>query len=517
MSLIDSTLEKIKDNAVTKAKKTVVSSITKKFDSVYPDAVNALNTASGIVADEGANEAAKRFEMYQTHTNRPKNSQQFYVLFHPRNAGNDLIYLDMQGGKEGTPSGLMSDLKAWGKQKLDAGKNYIKSMWTSTDPETGEEKSNTPGWMKSIGDGVTSAVKGVKDTVQSVSDAVVGAYNKAKDAYKSAEQWVRNTRDYIFGTSGSPATNQLFQPVEYYPMSSGWLSEFCQSASPRARIIEFGLFFDDSTQALQKVCDEISMHCVDTDRPSWEMPVTRYNQYNRDRLVYEKVRWKPVRMTFYDTIDSALIKLLIFQLAFISDSYLKEFRHFKEYTQLENFLNNPGNWGMNLYSNVGIFDAISLVEIWGDQCTVYNLQQPKITSVELSRADASKSDVHKITITFEHEGMTNINPITMESGGYDIMLAWAMSDSDKAAKIAEKCRMRYESSVQAFANLAKDFYVSDGSIMDKIQNLGERAGFGSEMKLANELYDAAKTGNWGSVGKQLVNPSSITSKIGRLF
>ena len=297
------------------------------------------------------------------------------------------------------------------------------------------------------------------------------------------------------------------------------LSSFANRLDARAQIVEWGLFNngEDDYNALVQDCDEVSMHCVDTDRPSWEIPVKRYNQYNRDRLVYEKVKYEPITMTFYDTIDSALLRLLLYQLAYINDSYLKSFSHFTEYTQLENFMNNPGNWGMNLFSNTGIFKSISIVEIWGDQCTVYNMMMPKITSVKLSKADATRSDVHKITIKFEYEGLTNYNPLTLSKNDYDIMIGWAMSDSRKAASIAKAVRLKYESSLQGLYNLSKSFAMQDGTVVEKLSNIGQRMGFGEEIKLASEITSAAKTGNLGGFVKQMTNPSSITSKIGRLF
>lgn len=501
---IQETLDKVKNSSIEKARSTVVSKLNDMTDGLVSNLYNDINTASGIVPDDGANEAVKRFELFQTHTNRPKNSQQFYVLFHPRS---DLIYQNIIAGTPGSPSGMLQDLENWGKKQLNSAKTYLSSIMPEWMTGSGEGGSNTPSWMKQIGRGI-----------EKFGDTIDKAYNDLKETANDLKDFVSRKAKYILGTSGTPDQVILFQPTEYYNMESGWLSSFSQTAQARSAIVEFGLFSENDTiTALQKMCDEISMHCVDTDRPSWEMPVTRYNQYNRDRLVYEKVKYRPITMTFYDTIDSCLLRLLLFQLAFISDSYLKEFRHFTEYTQLENFVNNPGNWGMNLFSNTGIFNAISLIEIWGNQCTVYNLEMPKITSVQLSRADASKSDVHKITITFEYEGMTNINPITLEQGGYDIMLAWAMSDAQKASAICEKVRMRYVSSTQMVANIGKDFFIKGGDVLEKITNISQSAGFGSEIKLTNEILDAMKTGDLGSLGKQLVNPSSITSKISRIF
>lgn len=501
---IQETLDKVKNSSIEKARNEVVSKLNDMTDGLVSQVYNDINTASGIVPDDGANEAVKRFELFQTHTNRPKNSQQFYVLFHPRS---DLTYQNMTAGTPGSPSRLLQDLEKWGKEQLDSVGNYLNTILPEWMTGSGEGGATAPSWMRSIGAGI-----------EKFGDTIERAYDKAKKIANDVVDGVKEISDYIFGTSGTAAEIILAQPTEYYSMVSGWLSSFSSTVQARAAIVEFGLFSEnDSMTALQKMCDEISMHCVDTDRPSWEMPVTRYNQYNRDRLVYEKVKYRPITMTFYDTIDSCLLRLLLFQLAFISDSYLKEFRHFTEYTQLENFLNNPGNWGMNLFSNTGIFNAISLVEIWGNQCTVYNLEMPKITSVQLSRADSSKSDVHKITVTFEYEGLTNINPITLEQGGYDIMLAWAMSDAQKASAICEKVRMRYVSSTQMVANIGKDFFIKGGDVVEKITNLAQSAGFGSEIKLTNEIMDAVKTGDIGSLSKQLVNPSSITSKISRIF
>ena len=65
--------------------------------------------------------------------------------------------------------------------------------------------------------------------------------------------------------------------------------------------------------------------------------------------------------------------------------------------------------------------------------------------------------------------------------------------------------------------MGKDFFVSDGNIYDKLTNMANQAGFGSEIKLAKDIQQAIKGGNLGGLTKQLTNPSSITSKIGRLF
>lgn len=489
MSLIDSVKK------ATGADK-LVSSLTGITDKVLGKTSKITNTASGFVPDEGANEASKRFLMYQQHTNRPKASQQFYVLFQPR-PETDLI---CQNGTAGQPSGLMSDLKAWGKRQLHAAGDYLKSL-TKDDSGTGSS------WLGDIADSVGGAYKAVKETVK-------GAISSVKGVIDDVKGFISDAKDYIFGTSGKVV---LYKPSPFYAMGDGWLSQFANQVRERAAFVEFGLFSDeDSYDALVRMCDEASMQCVDTTRPSWEMPVKKYNQYNHDILIYEKVKYKTMSMTFYDTLDSCLLKLLLFQLAFISDNYLRTLSHFTEFRTLENFMNNPRNWGMNVFSNTGIFQAISIVELFGDQCTVYNCMNPKITSVDLSKADATRSDVHKITITFEYEGLTNLNPTTLDKNEYDVMLAWAMTDSQKAAKIASAVRMRYESSLQQSANMVKDFF-GPGSFKSKLEGLGQMAGFGSEIKFAKELTGAVKKGNVGSFAKQLVNPSSITSKITRIF
>ena len=315
----------------------------------------------------------------------------------------------------------------------------------------------------------------------------------------------------------------MLQPQAYLPISSGWLSQFANAPEvmyERAQLVDWALFGSmHSLTDFKKTCDEVSMYCVDTDRPSWNMPVEKYNQYNRRRLIYGKPEFEPVTMTFYDTLDSSLLKLLLFQLSFISDSYLKSFNHFaasRDYSVLENFLNNPGNWGSNLFSNTSIFEAVSLVEMFGNSVTVYNLQGAKITRVSLSKADASSSGVHKISVTFEYEGLTNINPDTLEAGTYDFMLAWAMTNDKTAAKLASMVRMRYQNSGQLWANIAKDFFLSGNSFTTNLRNLGAQQGFGDQIKFADELRNATTNGP-GSWTKQITNPSSVTSKSLRLF
>lgn len=170
------------------------------------------------------------------------------------------------------------------------------------------------------------------------------------------------------------------------------------------------------------------------DKPSYTMTTEEINQYNRTRLAQGKIQYHPVNMVLYDTVDSAVMMLIdCYRRFYYGDFANKSLRSWRYNTVStpRNFANNllrpdsvtnnfwalNDTWGRSTFdmadgNGMYFFKRIDIYEIDRGQYTVHNIHNPVIETVQMSTKDYETNDPDIITLTFRHEGISNICPIT---------------------------------------------------------------------------------------------------------
>lgn len=170
------------------------------------------------------------------------------------------------------------------------------------------------------------------------------------------------------------------------------------------------------------------------DLPNFTMETSTVNQYNRTRNVNGKITYDPLNMTMYDTVNSAALLLIDtyrkYYYGDFSDKSLNSWRYdmvskpqtFGAEEQLvANELNDTSldySWGRSIFNmgdqdNGYFFKRIDIYEIDGSVYTVHNIHNPLIESVGFDGKDhESEGEPAKISLTFKHEGTSNICPLT---------------------------------------------------------------------------------------------------------
>ena len=180
----------------------------------------------------------------------------------------------------------------------------------------------------------------------------------------------------------------------------------------------------------------------DCDLPSQTYDVHITNQYNRKRVYNGKVQHDPLTMVLYDTIDSGALKLYdSYKMWYYGDFMNKRTSNW-EYNQISNtygfeneedftdFLEQDEtikdlyekSWGRSILQQKDLdqsyfFKRIDIIEIQDGVFTYHNIHNPIITSAKFETKSHEHDGAPAIaTITFEHEGSSNINPL--KDGSY---------------------------------------------------------------------------------------------------
>ncbi|AUS02964.1 hypothetical protein NVP2275O_383 [Vibrio phage 2.275.O._10N.286.54.E11] len=188
---------------------------------------------------------------------------------------------------------------------------------------------------------------------------------------------------------------------------------------------------------------KLSFVVRDTDLPSQSFETYQVNQYNRKRSYAGKVTYEPITMSLFDLQDAAGYELYDAYRAFhYGDFYDKnpanwEFNQILGTSTFENtpeeeagFLESTFNdlvgssdstnksWGRSIanqgdLSESRFFKRIDILEFDNDYYTAHNIHNPIITSASMDKkSHDSDGDPQIISLTFDYEGTTNVDPLT---------------------------------------------------------------------------------------------------------
>ena len=276
------------------------------------------------------------------------------------------------------------------------------------------------------------------------------------------------------------------------------------------------------------------------DKPSFTMTTEEINQYNRTRLVQGRLQYHPVAMTLYDTVDSAVLMLLdCYRRYYYGDFANKSLRswHYNTVSSTRNFTSNllrpdsvtnnffalNDTWGRSTFDMADgngsyFFKRIDIYEIDRGHYTVHNIHNPVIETVQMSNKDYETNDPDVIQLTFKHEGISNICPITGARAITKPIKSLALELVGNDGKFAKSDFYKY------FGNIDKDSTSFTDIMKNGIDNPGILGGIagGFATSIVGGVTDAVTSnisksltsGVLSSVADQSVN---AIKSIGGLF
>lgn len=152
------------------------------------------------------------------------------------------------------------------------------------------------------------------------------------------------------------------------------------------------------------------------ERPKVTPVVQELNQYNKKRLIQTGAKYSPVKISFYDTIDSAA-QMMWYQYA---NFYFGDFRQSSTANWLyditapafqggENGFGFSPNLGSDAVSNLAstayFFDHIECYQFYSGEYIQFDLVNPKIISYNPDGFDAEHSDYNTIDMEIDYESI----------------------------------------------------------------------------------------------------------------
>ena len=170
--------------------------------------------------------------------------------------------------------------------------------------------------------------------------------------------------------------------------------------------------------------NNVSCLVRDTGLPSFSLETERLNQYNKKRIMTGIIEYKPVMMSFYDTVDSAAFLLMdAYRKYYYGDFFNKSPASFRNdvLSSSDQFENMGSNWGRSVMNNGNydsqyFFQQINIYEIDNETYTVHNMFNVFISDVTLeTKSMESEGEPSILSLTLEFEGIGNMNAAGYQS------------------------------------------------------------------------------------------------------
>lgn len=253
---------------------------------------------------------------------------------------------------------------------------------------------------------------------------------------------------------------------------------------------------------LRQLSFELSKFVKSIDKPTINFTVNEHNEYNRKRLVYDKMDFGDLKISFWDVKENPVERFLMAYLKIISNDFLcKSYQDFRRQIVTNEFDRKPLDWGFDLDSNFRLIEKISVVEYYMDKMMVYTYENPVITSITFGTNKMGSWNPNEINVTFKYEGFTNdlldITPYNIE-WEEDKTYMKSMVNANITAQMANFMNVRYKSGLSMGVDTAVSFIkgVLDAPKEERWQTIKEQSidtlrklGFSDEVNLVNRLTD----------------------------
>ena len=253
---------------------------------------------------------------------------------------------------------------------------------------------------------------------------------------------------------------------------------------------------------LRQLSFELSKFVKSIDKPTINFTVNEHNEYNRKRLVYDKMDFGDLKISFWDVKENPVERFLMAYLKIISNDFLcKSYQDFRRQIVTNEFDRKPLDWGFDLDSNFRLIEKISVVEYYMDKMMVYTYENPVITSITFGTNKMGSWNPNEINVTFKYEGFTNdlldITPYNIE-WEEDKTYMKSMVNANITAQMANFMNVRYKSGLSMGVDTAVSFIkgVLDAPKEERWKTIKEQSidtlrklGFSDEVNLVNRLTD----------------------------
>lgn len=253
---------------------------------------------------------------------------------------------------------------------------------------------------------------------------------------------------------------------------------------------------------LNQLSFELSKFVKSIDKPTINFTVNEHNEYNRKRLVYDKMDFGDLKISFWDVKENPVERFLMAYLKIISNDFLcKSYQDFRRQIVTREFDRKPLDWGFDLDSNFRLIEKISVIEYYMDKMMVYTYENPVITSISFGTNKMGSWNPSEINVTFKYEGFTNdLLDITPYNSEWDEDKSYlkSMVNANITAKMANFMNVRYKSGVSMGVDTAVSFIkgVLDAPKEERWQTIKEQSldtlrklGFSDEINLVKGLQD----------------------------
>lgn len=179
----------------------------------------------------------------------------------------------------------------------------------------------------------------------------------------------------------------------------------------------------DFTQS--QVCTAMASEFADityiaqsVDLPNWDIETQTINQYNKRRTVATHVVYKPVSVTFFDTIDNKFKKLILAYMDHTSRNF--GLANSPSFAAADAILANDllavddgfdGKYGQKVAKDTtdNFIRTLQINQEYGGLVTPVQLLNPKIVSVSRDNLDYTQTNgVVKWTVVFQPEGIRHL-------------------------------------------------------------------------------------------------------------
>jgi len=167
----------------------------------------------------------------------------------------------------------------------------------------------------------------------------------------------------------------------------------------------FGQFSDQN--------GDVAFMVKTVDKPKIDFDVTVMNQYNKRRLVQTKIKYQPINMRFYDSVDERLSKFILSYMQHYYGDHLAENVDQWSYDKISSEFNNGvDGWGYRGISQPGrsnsapFMSHIELYQFFGGNFSRWVFVNPLITSFDHDNVDAESGNVaQEASMSVEFEGL----------------------------------------------------------------------------------------------------------------
>lgn len=284
---------------------------------------------------------------------------------------------------------------------------------------------------------------------------------------------------------------------------------------------------------LRQLSFELSKFVKTISKPKINIEVKQFNEYNRPRLVNEKLSYGDLNISFYDVKENPVQQFFFTYLKVINDTFLcKDYTDYDKKILLHQFDTDPTHWGWNLDSYFNFIDKISVIEMYMDKMMVYTYMNPKITSIDFGTGKIGSWAPNEVNVSFKFEGITNdlldIEPYTTTFGTEESKAYLkSMINSNITGNMATFLNKRYKEGVQFTVENAVAFIKGildapseerwdkfKSQLLDTARKLGfaNETNFVLQVQKTNENYDKSEDkGKY--ILKVVDDPSSIIGKV----